>query len=1469
MSRNGFLAVGLLLSSLLAGGAAAGANAEEKPFDPNRGGMVLRAVPERVVGGGCRLTLAPEVVAPVLGTTVQVHVAGVVARTRVTQVFANPTQEWMTGTYLFPLPDGAAVDALRLVVGDRVTEGEVQETAAAQATFEAAAREGRTASLLDQVRPGLFTTSVANIGPGESIEVEIEMQQVVRYERGRFVLHFPMLAAPRFAPASLARGAERGIVATAAWHAEPAIPEPPLAFRPVNPFAFHVDLVPGFPLGRVGSPTHPIAAVADRAQKRWAVDLAAGFAFADSDFVLEWVPAVGRAPRAVYFSEEVDGERYALLMMMPPDDGEALEGRLPRETIFVVDTSGSMEGEAMEQARRALHLALARLVPGDWFNVIGFDSDTVTLFPDSVPADPAAREEARRFVAGLAADGGTEMLPAIERALQGGVTRGDLVQQVIFVTDGQVTNEAQILRFLPQGLGGRRLFTVALGTAPNVAFLRRAAELGRGSFTHIPGLGQVTAGMAELFARLEAPMLRQIEIAWSDPAAEAWPARVPDLYLGEPLVVAARLRDAGAMSAAGLHSGGAWREELPAATEIVGAGLDKLWAGRKIAALMDGREEGADAETVRREVIALGLAHHLVTPYTSLVAVDLEAAAPPGVAPVAGLVPLNRPRASFDTMVATGSSGGGGGGGVEEMITVTSQSPLVDARAISTGTTIRQSELHKIPGARDPWAVLAAVPGVLTDRVNAGGSESGRQAAVAAGGAAAEQGQVEIDGATVSSLAAPGSPGAYDFDTFTELEVTTGGADVTLEAPGPRLRLLRSRGSNTWRGSGFALWSDGSEAADRAAPDAAGAPTNRLDGLRVVDAEWGGPLRLDQAWIWVHAGRDEVESAALGGQLEERRRTSGGAKLDLQPTNDISVALAWTRGDAGGSGSGAGPTRAPATTLEEEAQDDLWKAEATHVVSSRFFVIGRVAGTESRLREEPRQPGGVTIDRAGLARGSWFGHDEERRTRDARLTTSFFTSPHELSLGASWRRLDEARALALAGPVVVAGESLGLGEGLVLAELWRGDGTTQTETQSVWAQDLVTHGPFLATFGLRADRQDLGLPHGATPWTPAPRLGLTWDRSGEGTTVVRASLGRFASRLGARAAWHADPGAPGALLFRLPAVGGELAAVPGLVGPWSGEGLDPLHPGLDPDAVAAHLAPALTDEAALGVSQLLDWNFAVGLRATWRRSHRLLEERLLVRDLTTGQAFVATAGDWLPAGRLTGTLPDGSAYDVPYWDLRPGLASTGGHLLTNGDRRQDDLGLTAYWERRHAGRWMSRGHLTWHGGEQRLGRDFRRFDDPTNTLGSGDDEELSLAASGSGRPHEAPRFLSTRWSFHASGLVELGRGFSLAGAVNGREGYPLAYYRTVARERAGLARVQLGSRPDAHRGDELVTLDGRLDKEISLGDARITLGVEGFNLLDEDTVVERQLDLGVTRGGLADEALVPRTFRVGVRLEWR
>lgn len=635
-----------LLSSLvlgamllpLAGHAQAmpGAGDVVRLGDMQRGGLLFKSDREGVY-----------IAAPTLKTDVRMVITGMIARVRVAQHFHNPSPQWLEGVYVFPLPETAAVDHLRLYVGERVIEGRIKERHKARAAYEKARREGRRAALTEQERPNIFTNAVANIGPGRDVRVEIEYQQAVAYDQGVFRLRFPMVVAPRYIPgaAAVAGFAGTGWAVNTERVPDAARITPPVtapATGPVNPVSLEADLEPGFPLAHLDSAYHKVN-VSGQENGRYRVTLEPG-AFADRDFELSWRPAAGRAPQAALFTEARGGAAYALLMVVPPVGAESEARRLPREVVFVIDTSGSMHGDSLTQARAALRLALERLTPQDRFNVIRFNSRTEMLFPAARPAHADAIVRARHFVDGLRADGGTEMAPALEAALGQGADTG-ILRQIIFLTDGSVGDEARLFAIINARLGDSRLFTVGIGSAPNGHFMREAARLGRGTFTYIGKVDEVRDKMARLFSKLESPVLTDIRVHWPDGApVEAWPARVPDLYAGEPIVISARpARLAGDVVLSGTINGEAWRMTLPLAGGRSDSGIAVLWARRKIAALLDSLHGGAERERVRAVVTDVALRHHLVSKYTSLVAEELTPVRPAGAGQRRTAVPVNLP----------------------------------------------------------------------------------------------------------------------------------------------------------------------------------------------------------------------------------------------------------------------------------------------------------------------------------------------------------------------------------------------------------------------------------------------------------------------------------------------------------------------------------------------------------------------------------------------------------------------------------------------------------------------------------------------------------------------------------------------------------------------------------------------------------------------------------------------------------
>ncbi|MGF6230672.1 Ca-activated chloride channel family protein [Inquilinus ginsengisoli] len=647
-SRFGHAAPLLLLSLLLAvltvavGGRAARAEAAlVTPGEMQSGALLFRANEK-----------GRYVEAPRLGTDVDLTVSGPTARVHVTQVFQNPTDQWVEAVYVYPLPEDGAVDTLKMVVGDRVITGDIAAREEARRTYEAAKQAGRTAGLVEQERPNLFTTSVANVGPGETVLIRIEYQETVRQSGDRFSLRVPLVVAPRYTPAPVAQsvdfkpGQGWGRTMTDPVPGRDRITPPVLDPRdnaPVNPVTLTVKLQAGFPLGEVVSANHAVDVETQGPDSR--VIRMKGPVPANRDFELSWTAAAGATPSVGLFRERVAGEDYLLAFVTPPALQQA-EDKRPRDVVFVIDNSGSMGGASMDQAKSSLLYALGRLSPADRFNVVRFDDTLDVLFPDVVPADAEHVGRARSFVSGLEASGGTEMVPAMQAAL---AEHGDdgraRLRQVVFLTDGAIGNEQQLFDTIAGMRGRSRVFMVGIGSAPNTFLMSRAAELGRGTFTQIGAPDQVEERMRTLFEKLESPVVTNLSASFSAGGADATPETLPDLYRGEPVVLAARLAAlSGTIEVKGMIGDRPWIVTLPVAQAAKGEGLSKLWARRRIADAEVAQTLGQiDAEQADQRILSLALQHHLVTRLTSLVAIDRTPRRPDGATLSRNDIPLNLP----------------------------------------------------------------------------------------------------------------------------------------------------------------------------------------------------------------------------------------------------------------------------------------------------------------------------------------------------------------------------------------------------------------------------------------------------------------------------------------------------------------------------------------------------------------------------------------------------------------------------------------------------------------------------------------------------------------------------------------------------------------------------------------------------------------------------------------------------------
>lgn len=568
---------------------------------------------------------------PAQSTDIALEVAGPLIKAVVRQEFTNPTDQVIAAVYVFPLPELAAVDAMELVVGEQRIVSMVQEKSQARRTYARARASGHRAALVEHQRPNLFTTEVANIGPGEKVTVRLVYLDQATYEDGWFGLVVPLTFTPRFFPG---RGSQEGrqVSAPSSAVADAQRLSPPFgrADQPDFPQAsLDVRLNPGLELSDLASPSHEVEV--ERQGATWSARPRTASVPADRDFRLRWRPEATPLARPALFVEDRPEGRYALLMIVPGAGDASVPAAEyspgpPTETVFVVDISGSMDGPSLRQAQRALLTALGELAPGDRFNILAFSDRTRSWQEDSQEVTPNHLDDARRWVRGLRAHGGTQMHPALLQAQMAflGAGAADRARRIVLLTDAAVANEDQLLRETVARLGDVRLHVVGIGMAPNRFLVRRLAGQGGGLSLFVSGDGDDGARLTAFLARLARPQLVDPRLEWArDVQPEGYPARLTPPFAGELVLWSGRF-PVGTDLDGFLKA--RWRGRdlaLPVHDDnlIRSKGVAVRWAKLKVDDLLAAHDGGGDRAALREQIVATGLAFGLVTRFTSRVAV--------------------------------------------------------------------------------------------------------------------------------------------------------------------------------------------------------------------------------------------------------------------------------------------------------------------------------------------------------------------------------------------------------------------------------------------------------------------------------------------------------------------------------------------------------------------------------------------------------------------------------------------------------------------------------------------------------------------------------------------------------------------------------------------------------------------------------------------------------------------------------
>ncbi|HEX4403651.1 MAG TPA: VIT and VWA domain-containing protein [Polyangia bacterium] len=555
---------------------------------------------------------------PLRETSAHVDISGVIAHVTVRQVFENGGAKPIEAIYVFPASTRAAVHGMRMKIGERLVEAHIDRRQAARESYEAARAQGRRASLLEQERPNVFTMNVANIMPGDHIEVQLDYSELLVPEEAVYEFIFPTVVCPRYTGGADAR--------KDAWMANPHLPAG--ALSPTR-FDLGVHLETGVGLKEISSPSHAItvayasANVADVKLR----DESGG----NRDFVLRYRLAGDKIESGLLLSPRgADGDGYFALMMEPPQR-PALAQIPSREYIFLLDVSGSMHGFPLDTAKALMRRLLGQLRPTDHFDVALFSGANYVMSPGgSVPATAANIRDAIDLVERQHGGGGTELMGGLRGAYAiPRVTRATS-RTVVVVTDGYVGVEAETFRFVRERLGDANLFAFGIGTSVNRALIEGLARAGRGEPFVVLDPGKAPAQADRLRAYIEAPVLTHVGVAFEGlHTTEISPPQLPDLLARRPLVLFGKYQGepGGQVRVTGFAGGGApFSQVLPVRASDArpsNAALRWLWARSWVATLEDERAMGG-GQPVEDAITDLGLRHSLLTPFTSFVAVDHE-----------------------------------------------------------------------------------------------------------------------------------------------------------------------------------------------------------------------------------------------------------------------------------------------------------------------------------------------------------------------------------------------------------------------------------------------------------------------------------------------------------------------------------------------------------------------------------------------------------------------------------------------------------------------------------------------------------------------------------------------------------------------------------------------------------------------------------------------------------------------------
>ncbi|MEW6364702.1 MAG: carboxypeptidase regulatory-like domain-containing protein [Acidobacteriota bacterium] len=853
-------------------------------------------------------------------------------------------------------------------------------------------------------------------------------------------------------------------------------------------------------------------------------------------------------------------------------------------------------------------------------------------------------------------------------------------------------------------------------------------------------------------------------------------------------------------------------------------------------------------------------------------------------------------------------------GPVTEIVIVTEQQPILDTRKTGVGQNVTQEILANVPTSRDPWVVLSMVSGIIVDRVNIAGAEGGQQSEFnSRGDVGGDNSMWNMDGVTITDMAAVGSsPTYYDFDAFEEIQVTTGGNDPSQATGGMGVNFVTKRGGDTPKGSARiyitseGLQSNNVKDQNTAIPPAPPNGETTLDGhkwnprftrpilfkSRDYGIEIGGPIIKEKAWYWGAVGVQDIQTIAVGGAPDNTQLENVSFKLNTQMTENDTFTFFYYRGDKIKRGRNAGATRPIETTWNQKGPTDILKVEASHIVNPNFYINGKFGYIKGGFSLTPQGGIGAQMwrDSALVWHGSYLDYATDRPQLQLTLDTNYFMTAggnHEFKAGFQYRRTTTESTTAYSGDRIVADEYTGT------AWISRDrHAYNQLNFISFYAGDTWTAGRLTANLGVRFDQQKgkrlatsvtntadpallplLSVTDADTPFTwndISPRLGVTYDLMGDGKTIFRGSFARYADQLNSGTVDNLSPIGLGLseIDYYWTDLNGDHRAqyneIDFAYGPVGSYYIDPLDPTRSYNAVDGDLTAPKRLELIVGGEREIMLNFSAGANYVYRKADNLTWNPITGYKKPND---ILKASEYVVAGTISGTLPDGTVYSMPYYRMNDARRSEHGagidHIFTNQDGySQKYQGVELFATKRLSNKWMVNASFNYQ-------TDREYFDgtagiqDPTN-IHDGDDLAFQSGASG-----KTNYWIGTpKWQFNANGMYQFVYGISASANLISREGFPVVYYRSRFYVDPGVItkNVRAKKMSDALKLPNMMELDVRVSKAVSLGDkGNINLDLDIFNILNKSSVLHVQESLSSSSLDQVQDLMYPRTVRLGLR----